>query len=660
MALSTLGKRRTDELRLWAGHTVEQLLGYQENTVVTAAIACLGKQLSEEQTQQQLSGLLEDLTAPFCNQLYLRYGQLAQDYAQQQSGKDGGSAIPHKHKKRGIEDVFGDDVDDDKAETRPTHRLKRLDMEDEEDSRPLQTDMNPEQLKEFMEKTMKQINKKRAEVEKQQEVVEAKHRSKDSLGQSAAKAYLSEAMSKSQKASALSSRINLRVSALQNLVPGLKGMPAPLVLDKEGRTTDSAGKTVSVIKHEPTLKVNLRESKRKLFKLEKPEDTQVITNPYFDPRMTVKMAPRAPKKMQFHERGKFVELAQKQRAKNKLEELQKKVAEVAKKTGISTVAKRVMLTQDDNSAVEVVPEVEWWDKFILTCESYNRVGEAVSQEEVNESISNPKYREITHLIEHPIVKPPPGSEAKVAALSVMLTKKERKKLRQQKRLERQREEQEKIRLGLIPPPPPKVRIANLMRVLCSEAVQDPTKVEANVRAQAAERQKKHEKANTERQLTKDQKREKKVKKLTEDTTNGVNVAVFRIANLSNPQHKYKVETNAQQYMLTGLMLLFKDNNLVVIEGGPKALRKYKRLMLNRIKWDSDVRNRKVALEELEKKPKNVCQLIWEGFKKTRSFPNWSVKQLSTDSAVREHLAKYNCHHYWDLALSESILNEENA
>ena len=74
-----------------------------------------------------------------------------------------------------------------------------------------------------------------------------------------------------------------------------------------------------------------------------------------------------------------------------------------------------------------------------------------------------------------------------------------------------------------------MRIANLMRVLCSEAVQDPTKVEANVRAQAAERQKKHEKANSERQLTKEEKREKKTKKLTEDTTNGVNVAVFRSA-----------------------------------------------------------------------------------------------------------------------------------
>ena len=34
-----------------------------------------------------------------------------------------------------------------------------------------------------------------------------------------------------------------------------------------------------------------------------------------------------------------------------------------------------------------------------------------------------------------------------------------------------------------------VRMANLMRVLGTEAVQDPTKVEAHVRAQMAKRQK---------------------------------------------------------------------------------------------------------------------------------------------------------------------------
>lgn len=42
--------------------------------------------------------------------------------------------------------------------------------------------------------------------------------------------------------------------------------------------------------------------------------------------------------------------------------------------------------------------------------------------------------------------------------------------------------------------------------------------------------------------------------------------------------------NAQQYHLTGCVLVHRDINLVVVEGGPKALKKYKRLMLNRIKW----------------------------------------------------------------------------
>ena len=41
------------------------------------------------------------------------------------------------------------------------------------------------------------------------------------------------------------------------------------------------------------------------------------------------------------------------------------------------------------------------------------------------------------------------------ALPIMLTKKERKKIRTQRRREIEKEKQEKIRLGLEPPPPPK-------------------------------------------------------------------------------------------------------------------------------------------------------------------------------------------------------------
>ena len=40
-------------------------------------------------------------------------------------------------------------------------------------------------------------------------------------------------------------------------------------------------------------------------------------------------------------------------------------------------------------------------------------------------------------------------------VAIMLTKKERKKMRTQRRREAESEKQEKIRLGLEPPPPPK-------------------------------------------------------------------------------------------------------------------------------------------------------------------------------------------------------------
>jgi U4/U6 small nuclear ribonucleoprotein PRP3 len=72
-------------------------------------------------------------------------------------------------------------------------------------------------------------------------------------------------------------------------------------------------------------------------------------------------------------------------------------------------------------------------------------------------------------------------------LPIHLTKHEQRKLRRQNRAEVQKEQQEKIRLGLIPAPEPKVKINNLMRVLCSEAVQDPTKIEEYVRNQMAQR-----------------------------------------------------------------------------------------------------------------------------------------------------------------------------
>lgn len=72
-----------------------------------------------------------------------------------------------------------------------------------------------------------------------------------------------------------------------------------------------------------------------------------------------------------------------------------------------------------------------------------------------------------------------------------------------------------------------LRISNLMRVLGTEAVQDPTKIEAHVRAQMAKRQKAHEDANASRKLTDEQRRDKKVRRLQEDTNLEVHVSVYR-------------------------------------------------------------------------------------------------------------------------------------
>lgn len=41
----------------------------------------------------------------------------------------------------------------------------------------------------------------------------------------------------------------------------------------------------------------------------------------------------------------------------------------------------------------------------------------------------------------------------------------------------------------------------------------------------------------------------------------------RIRNLQNPAKKFKVEANANQLYLTGTVVLHKDVNLVVVEGG---------------------------------------------------------------------------------------------
>ena len=44
-------------------------------------------------------------------------------------------------------------------------------------------------------------------------------------------------------------------------------------------------------------------------------------------------------------------------------------------------------------------------------------------------------------------------------------------------------------------------------------------------------------------------------------------SVYSVADLRNPAHKFKIETNAKQLYMTGMIVVFKDCNCVVVEGG---------------------------------------------------------------------------------------------
>lgn len=70
--------------------------------------------------------------------------------------------------------------------------------------------------------------------------------------------------------------------------------------------------------------------------------------------------------------------------------------------------------------------------------------------------ANERFTDISDLVEHPITVQPPGEPNKPIGIPVMLTSKERKKLRRQRRREAEKEKQEKIQFGMIDKPEPKV------------------------------------------------------------------------------------------------------------------------------------------------------------------------------------------------------------
>uniref|UniRef100_A0A8C2IK22 U4/U6 small nuclear ribonucleoprotein Prp3 n=1 Tax=Cyprinus carpio TaxID=7962 RepID=A0A8C2IK22_CYPCA len=657
----SLPKREVDELRPWVERTVKKVLGFSEPTVVTAALHCVGKGLDKRKTTDQLRPFLDDSASSFVERLF--------EALEESRNSRGNRAAGEKNRKRELKEVFGDEMEGVKGgdSVESVVKKKRVPRFEEVEEPPVLPGPPTEspgmltkmQIKQMMEAATRQIEERKKQLSfvtpgpiMQPRLVPSQTDSSaphpilptvgatQSIAPSQAANFMNDAIEKARKAAELQAKIQSTLAmkpgilgALGNTGPhnlvalaNLHAMgiappkveprevtkPTPLILDELGRTVDASGKEVELTHRMPTLKANIRAVKREQFRQqlkEKPSDDLESTS-YFDSRVAINSAQRAKRGFRFHEQGRFEKIAQRIRTKAQLEKLQMEIAQAAKKTGIQASTKLALIAPKKELGEGEIPHIEWWDSYILP--SHIELSAHINFDEV-------EMHGVTNLVEHPIQMAPPVDTDKPVTLGVYLTKKEQKKLRRQTRREAQKELQEKVRLGLMPPPEPKVRISNLMRVLGTEAVQDPTKVEAHVRAQMAKRQK--------------------------------------IRNLHNPAKKFKVEANANQLYLTGTVVLHKDVNIVVVEGGPKAQKKFKRLMLNRIKWDepNSKRDEPQDSDDEGSRKYNKCTLVWEGTAKERSYGEVKFKQCPTESMAREHFKKHGTEHYWDLALSQSVL-----
>ncbi|XBI06873.1 hypothetical protein VPH35_134847 [Triticum aestivum] len=262
---------------------------------------------------------------------------------------------------------------------------------------------------------------------------------------------------------------------------------------------------------------------------------------------------------------------------------------------------------------EEIPDIEPWDSKILISATY----EDISLEKLN-------MDRITIYVQHPEPLEPPAKPMTPPPQPLKLTNNEQKKYRTQRRLATEKDRQEMIRQGLLEPPKPKVKMSNLMKVLGAQATQDPTHMEMEIRAAAAEREQAHVDRNIARKLTPSERREKKERKLFDDpdTLDYFTICVYRIRDLSHSEAHFKVDVNARDNRLTGAAVITDGVSVVVVEGGGKSIKRYNNLMLNRIDWAAAVGDEDNDADEEPDKPVNSCALVWQGSVVKSAFPRW--------------------------------------
>lgn len=277
---------------------------------------------------------------------------------------------------------------------------------------------------------------------------------------------------------------------------------------------------------------------------------------------------------------------------------------------------------------------------------------------------SPKLFETPIGAENPLIAEMFKPKLNQPALQTRLTKEEKRKQTRERRREFQKDLQEKIKYGIIEPPKPKLKMATYMKTLSAEAAQDPTKVYLEVKKMVEERQQKHLEKNEAKKLTPEQKREKALKKLKKDSAKECRVCLFKLKSLHDFQIREKVLNNAKQLALNGFCLIPSKNSaeelpvVIVAEGGPKAIKFFKRLLCTRIDWTAkrgrkqkpaETTNTTEPGDEIDKT--EYCDLIWEGVMNDHILPKWTIKEIHNELEGRKQFADRGVEELWEKALN---------
>ncbi|PIK34193.1 putative U4/U6 small nuclear ribonucleoprotein Prp3 [Apostichopus japonicus] len=364
-------KERLEDLKPAVDETLRHVLGFSDSAVVTAALNCVAKGMSKSKAIDMLTPLLEESAPRFVESLFATISQ---------------KQAALKTKKRSA-------VKDEDPGRPKRKRLSHF-TDDEEDEKyvPAMDDagqLSSSQIKNMMEAARQQIiagRTQRSGLPSGRKVpttpaAPAQHIPTVSETQ----ALVNDAMQKVQKAAEIQARIKASMEStglnkqaapqpVQSEEPPLPKEedgkpvvlavptgPTDLILDEYGRTVDARGRVIQLPKFVPTIKANIRAKRREEFKAtqqEKPQDINPNSSKFFDARLTGNQEQRARKTFKFFEQGRFERIAQRIRAKSQLEKLQNEIAQVAKKTGITSATKLALITPKKELSGTETPTVD--------------------------------------------------------------------------------------------------------------------------------------------------------------------------------------------------------------------------------------------------------------------------------------------------------------